>query len=108
MMSLAGGEEQFNDMLAWANENLTPGEQKAYNDAVLSEGSAEFAIQGLYARYRQAAGAPNFVNTQNTPASTNGAYQSQREMMVDMANPKYHKDPAFRKMVQQKVARSKF
>jgi len=100
-----GGEEEFTSMIEWAADNLSDADKAKFNKAVENPDVAEFAIQGLYAKYRADAG-PNFV-TGSTTSSTSG-YQSQREMMKDMASPQYRTDPAYRKAVEQKIARSKF
>lgn len=101
-----GGEEQFNAMVEWAAENLSEAEKNSFNKLVTSQDTAEFAVQGLYARYKTQA-EPKLLDG-NPTATSNGGYQSSREMMVDMSNPKYRTDPAYRKMVEMKVARSKF
>jgi hypothetical protein len=100
-----GGEEEFTAMIEWAADNLNDTDKAKFNKAVENPDVAEFAIQGLYAKYRADAG-PTFV-TGNTTSSTSG-YQSQREMMRDMASPQYRTDAAYRKAVEQKIARSKF
>ena len=101
-----GGESNFNDMISWAADNLSESEKVTFNNMVSNEASAEFAIKGLYARY-QAEAEPRLLDG-NVGATSNRGYMSQREMMADMASPKYRTDPAFRKMVEMKVARSKF
>lgn len=101
-----GGEENFNSMVEWAADNLSEAEKNSFNKMVSDEASAEFAIKGLYARY-QAEAEPRLLDG-NSPATGNSGYQSQREMTRDMADPRYRVDPAFRKMVEQKIARSKF
>lgn len=100
-----GGEQEFSAMIEWAASNLDEGEKAKFNKAVENPDVAEFAIQGLYARYRADSG-PNFVSGNTT--QTSSGYQSQREMMKDMASPQYRTDPAFRKAVEAKIARSKF
>ena len=94
-------------MINWAAESLSPMEKEGFNQALAREAGSQFAIQGLYARYRAEAGEPNLVRG-SASASSNSGYESSRQMMVDMASPKYKVDPAFRQMVQNKVARSKF
>lgn len=107
LQSVVGGEQEFNAMVEWATENLTDQEKAVFNDSIMRKGSAEFAVKGLYARYKAEA-EPTFVSG-NSPVATSGnVYSSQREMMMDMASPRYRTDPAFRQQVADKVARSKF
>lgn len=101
-----GGEAEFNSMVEWAADNLSEAEKATFNKAVSSEDMAEFAIKGLYARYRAEA-APRLLDGSPNGATTTG-YQSYKEMTRDMANPLYKTDAAYRKSVEQKIARSKF
>lgn len=101
-----GGEDNYNEMLAWAAETLPDSDKNSFNDAVTAnESMAKFAIEGLYARYRAEAGEPNLIDSGNTQTRSSG-YQSKAEMIADMASPRYKKDPAFRELVQLKVAKS--
>lgn len=106
MYDIAGGEEGYNDMISWAQDNLSESEVSAFNDSLVNENTSQFAISGLYARYSAEKG-PNLVKggTTNTPS---GGFASTQEMMVEMAKPQYKNDPAFRAEVQRRVAVSKF
>ena len=50
----AGGEEAYQEMSAWASENLSDSEIDAFNDAITSgnESQARLAIDGMASRYR--------------------------------------------------------
>jgi hypothetical protein len=106
MYDIAGGEQTYNDMIGWAQDSLSASEIDAFNSSLINEGTSEFAINGLYARYSAEKG-PNLVrgNTTNRPS---GGFASTQEMMVEMAKPQYKKDPAFRAEVQRRVAVSSF
>jgi len=106
MYSLAGGESEYNEMVTWAQDNLTESEIQAFNASLANEAQSEFAIKGLYAQYQSAKG-PNLVKGEVSNTSTRG-FASKQEMMAEMSNPKYKKDPAFRAEVQRRVALSKF
>jgi len=101
-----GGEGEFNSMMEWAVDSLSETEKNAFNKAVNDESGAEFAVQGLYARYKAQA-EPTLLKG-NTNAPSVGAYQSKAEMTADMHSPQYKKDPAFRAMVMRKIAKSNF
>lgn len=107
----AGGEEGYREMVEWARTALSPAERAAYDAAVDSKdlGQAVFAAKGLRARYLAEAGQkPTLLqgNSNNGARGVGAAqpYQSVPQMVEDMQNPKYEKDPAFRKMVEQRIA----
>jgi hypothetical protein len=106
--SIAGGEEGYMDMVSWAAENLSQQEITAFNANVDSGDPAltQFAVQGLYARYRsEGTSEPSLIQGQ---ASNNqgGAFNSAAELTAAMSDPRYHKDPAYRQSVAEKLARS--
>ena len=107
MYDIVGGETQYNDMIQWAQESLSESEVAAFNSSLTSTEATEFAINGLYARYKAEQG-PNFIQGQQSRSSTSGGYNSKAEMMREMADPRYGKDPAFRAEVQRRVALSSF
>ena len=57
-MKAVGGEAEYQAMIAWASENLTPAEVSAY-DNVVNNGDADavyWAAMGLKAKYTDAVG----------------------------------------------------
>jgi hypothetical protein len=105
-LEAAGGEEQFNAMATWAKNGLTAGELDAYNQAVTtgSVDQAKLAISGLRARYEAANGRePQLLGGGNANAG-NAGYGSRAEMVRDMSDPRYSKDEAYRKSVENKLA----
>lgn len=103
---VAGGKEQFEQMVKWASTGLTPGEIAAY-DAAVTGGSVDqmkLAVAGLRARYEAANGRePGLLG--GKPGSGNApGYASRAEMTTDMKDPRYSKDPAFRAKVEAKLA----
>lgn len=106
LKALAGGEAEYDTMISWAKDVLSDTEKTAFNKTLSDPLTAEFAIQGLYARYRASA-EPNYIEGSSSIKSS-GAYNSRAEMIRDMSSPLYKKDPAFRKQVEMKVSKSKF
>lgn len=106
----AGGAEQFETVRAWAKDNLQPGEKAALQKMV--EGgldSAKLAVQTMRQRYEAANGAfPSAPAGGRAPGAASGGYASTAEMVVDMRDPRYGNDPAFRKMVEARVAAAAF
>lgn len=104
-----GGESTYNDMTAWAADNLGKEEVQAYNNAVNSGdmNTAMMAVKGLHARYTATVGyEPARTVTGAAKTGANASYRSIAELEKDMGNPKYKTDPAFRKDVENKLSRS--
>ncbi len=100
---VAGGEEQYRNMVTWAGNNLSPAEAAAYNAAVASgnEAAMRLAVEGLKARFTSAN--PSLLGGHGAAPANNG-YESREQMVADMQNPLYAKDPAFRAKVEARVA----
>jgi hypothetical protein len=101
-----GGEEAYTKMVQWASQNLSDAEKRAFNE-VLETGDlakVQLAVEALHSRYMKAnPSAPNLLSGQ-PPTSSVAGYASRAEMIRDMQDPRYEKDPAFRKLVEQRVA----
>ena len=105
LYTITEGEQNYNKMIEWARDNLDSADKEGFNQMVQTETGAKFAIKGLYARFKAEA-EPQLLR--GTGITSSNSYNSKREMMEDMASKKYKVDPAFRKLVQDKVARSSF
>lgn len=106
ILSKVGGEEQFQAMAQWAKATLTPAELDAYNRAVDSNDllAAENAVLGLAYRYQSEMGkSPKLIGGQNAGAS---AFQSVAQLVEAMKDPRYAKDPAYRRDIEQRLAAS--
>lgn len=101
-----GGEQEYNDMIGWAQDNLEESQIKAFNSSLSSPDQASFAIKGLHSLYK-ADQPPTLVKGSTTQARS-GGYQSKQEMTRDMSSPQYKRDPAFRADVQRRVVLSNF
>lgn len=100
--SEVGGEEQYNEIVGWAADNLPDADVAAYNN-IIAEGnmdSIRLALGGLRAKY--ASSNPNLIS--GSGKATMGGYASKAEMIQDMRNPRYKEDPAFRNQVDRKLA----
>tara|TARA_B100000674_G_scaffold101641_2_gene73979 strand:+ start:6974 stop:7768 length:795 start_codon:yes stop_codon:yes gene_type:complete len=103
-----GGEDAYQSMVTWAASNLSADEITAYNE-VTNTGSAaavRFAVESLSNRYKNAEGyeAPMVTGSKSAPKVQ--GYRSHAEMMVDIGDPRYERDPAFRNDVMEKLAKS--
>ncbi|UHX60275.1 capsid assembly protein [Ralstonia phage vRsoP-WF2] len=107
--SVAGGDESFAEMVTWAAANLSKEEIAAYNKAVDSGdiNQAKLVVAGVYQKFDAAGrgGEPALVTGAGGKVSGD-VYESLAQMQKDMASPEYKTDPAFRKKVEQKIARS--
>ena len=108
LKNVVGGEQNYANMLQWAQSNLSKQEIDMY-DAVMARGdvnSAFFAVNSLAQRYQDRVGYEGKMLTGNAPSSKGDTYRSQAEMVAAMSDPKYDVDPAYRRDVMEKVARS--
>lgn len=109
VMEMAGGNDAYVQMIEWAKSNLTDSEIDAYDEAVNSRDmrKAEFAVKGLKARFAS----ENAQDPQRQLSGKGGnqstsRYESTAQMLSDMSDPRYETDPAFRRQVEEKIARS--
>jgi hypothetical protein len=107
--AVAGGDEGWTKLVSWAATALSPAEITAFNNATASRdpAMAKFAVAGLQARYTAQYGSqPPLVG--GHPVSGPAGYESVAQMKADMRDPKYKVDPAFRKMVEGRIAAATF
>ena len=103
-----GGQDAYNETLAWAAENLTPNEVAAY-DNVVNSGNKDaifFAVQALNQRYRDAVGFEGKQVSGKAVKNTIKGFRSQAELARAISDPRYRNDPAYRLDVEEKLAAS--
>jgi len=105
-----GGEENYDSMVAWAAENISEGDQAAFNEAV-TQGSNDqmmFAIRNLAARWQLENGSPAAPLIQGSTSATGatGAFRSLAELTSAMKDPRYTKDAAYRKDIEARLSNS--
>lgn len=98
----AGGEENWQQLSAWAAQNLQESEVEGYNQ-MLGTDQWKVAIDAIRARRSTSTGEPNMINGSGIGGNSTSGYRSKAEMKVDMSNPKYSNDPAFRQEVMRKM-----
>ena len=104
-----GGEEKYGEMVKWAGANLSTEEVEAFNKAIHSPDPSVVSLvaQGLFSKFTEANGsAPAYLEGDGGGGGRGDVYESAQQLQKDMANPDYEKDPAFRKMVAEKLDRS--
>ena len=108
LKGLVGGEEGYQNVMTFANENLSD-DEKAMFDYVIDTGdkiSAYFAVQNLFSRYKDAVGIDGDLITGKPPSTSSDTFRSQAEMVEAMNDPRYNDDPAYRRDIENKLARS--
>ena len=103
-----GGQDAYNDTLAWAADNLKPEEVAAY-DNVVNTGNKDaifFAVQALNQRYKDSTGFEGQQISGRAPKSTVKGFRSNAELANAISDPRYRNDPAYRYDIEQKLAAS--
>lgn len=103
-----GGEQNYRAMVQWAGTHLAPEEVEAFNEVARGANFAalRLAAAGLYARYEATVGRePRLVTANGTRPSVD-VYESWAQVRADMGRREYDRDPAFRRGVEAKLARS--
>ena len=109
---LVGGQEELNNIMSWASQNLGEEERMSVNSQLTGPGY-KTAVLGLQARYqasdtvsaarqREPGATPNRLTDSNAYQSVT-AYASQQEMFADQRNPRYKTDPKYRQAVEQRI-----
>ena len=108
LKGVAGGEEQYGEMLQWAKDTLNPQEIQMF-DTVMERGdplAAFFAVRSLAYRYEDALGRDGKMVTGTAPKGDGSQFNSQAEVVEAMSDPRYDRDPAFRQKIMKKLERS--
>jgi uncharacterized protein YcgL (UPF0745 family) len=109
VQKVVGGQDNYAQLLDWSSKNLSQSEKDAFNNTI-DNGSTEqvkMAVQGLMGRAGMSPenAQPNLfegdVNVTNTDT-----FGSVAQVTDAMNDPRYSKDPAYRKEVEEKLARS--
>lgn len=104
-----GGEAEYSAMIEWASKNLSKEEVEAFDSIVNTQplSTVKLATAGIYSRYTGANGREPKLIGGRTPRSDGDVFESTAQVVEAMSDPKYHKDPAYRKKVEAKLSRSK-
>ena len=108
LKNVAGGDQQYGEMLQWAKGNLNPQEVEMF-DMVIERGdplAAFFAVKALSYRFNDALGSDGQMITGTAPRGDGAQFTSQAEVVEAMSDPRYDRDPAFRQKIMKKLERS--
>ena len=106
--NIVGGEENYAKVIEFAKNNLSEAEQNAFNET-LETGSIEqvkFAVQAISSRAGVSANQPQQMINGDSIETSVDAFESIAQVTQAMNDPRYANDPAFRKKVEEKIARS--
>ena len=108
VFGVVDGKENYNKVVSWAEDNLSEAEIETFNEGLASGNisQAKMMVEALNSRYINSEGKqPNLVEGKN-PSTTVDAYESKEQLMEAMRDPRYSKDPAYRKKVTMKLSKS--
>ena len=105
-----GSQEQYSQLLDWASKNLSEQEVQSFNE-IIETGSVQamkLAVRGLMATagMKQSAPQKQDLFQGDSDVISVDAFQSIAQVTQAMNDPRYDKDPAYRKEVTDKIARS--
>lgn len=107
VMATAGGSDGYQDLTDWARGNMPSNELEVYNQMV-SNGTdnAKMAVEWLMSK-REAAGdtEPNLLSGK-AQAGSKDEFRSTAQVVAAMKDPRYGKDTAYTKDVEEKLGRS--
>jgi len=108
LFKMVGGEKAYKSMINWAGQNLSKEEISMY-DSVMGKGDPNaifFAVQALNAKYSDATGKEGQMLTGRGAVDQDNSFRSQAELVQAMSDPRYDRDPAYRRDVLNKLANS--
>jgi len=106
--NVVGGADNYKKVIDYASQNLSDVEQNAFNET-LETGSIEqvkFAVQGIASRAGIGAEQPQSMINGDSIETNSDTFESSAQVIDAMNDPRYAKDPAYRKLVEEKIARS--
>jgi hypothetical protein len=108
IMESIGGQENFQSVQKWAQDNLDQNELEAYNREVNSGDyyRARNALQSLYYAYQDSEGFEGQLMGGKLSANSSDVFRSSQEVMAAMSDPRYLQDSAYTQDVQDKLIRS--
>jgi hypothetical protein len=100
-----GGEAEYNKMIQWAGANLPPEEVEGFNQIINTQpmSAVKMAVAGLHARYTAVEGRePRLIGGRASKGSSD-KFESTAQLVEAMSDPRYSKDPAYQRKVQEKA-----
>ena len=108
IQNFVGGEENYANLVGWANENMPQNFLQAF-DNLVSVGDPDMiklAVTGIQAAYQEANGYEGRMLSGKPAQNKQDVFRSQAEVVAAMSDPRYDRDPAYRQDVFAKLDRS--
>ena len=105
LKGVVGGEENYDNMVQWASQNMSEDEVTLY-DEVMDSGNpaaAYFAVQALAYKYQDSIGVEGNLIQGKAPSNNQNVFRSQAELVQAMNDPRYERDAAYRNDVMRKL-----
>jgi len=112
--NLVGGQDRYEELIAWAGTNLTEAESVAFDKAVQGTDfeAAKLAVNGLAARAGITKSSASKVTKKKYTGKGGGGgvkgFANQEEMIKAVNDPRYERNAAYRKSVQERIEKSEF
>jgi hypothetical protein len=107
VMDVAGGEEGYAELTDWAKQSLDTKELELYNNMV--DGgteNAKMAVEWLASKREAAEGSEPSLLQGRASAASKDEFRSTAQVVAAMKDPRYGKDSAYTKDVEEKLGRS--
>ena len=106
--NIAGGKDGYEQLMNWASDNMSDADAKSFDEVIETGNKAAvtFAVKALMGQYEDAVGRDSNLVQGKASDNSGDVYRSMAEVVRDMNNPEYDRDPAVRQDVQRKLERS--
>jgi hypothetical protein len=106
--NIAGGKDGYEQLMTWASDNMSDSDAKSFDEVIETGNKAAvtFAVKALMGQYEDAVGRDSSLVQGKASDNSGDVYRSMAEVVRDMNNPEYDRDPAIRADVQRKLERS--
>jgi len=106
--NIAGGKDGYEQLMTWASDNMSEADANNFDEVIETGNKAAvtFAVKALMGQYEDAVGRDSSLVQGKASDNSGDVYRSMAEVVRDMNNPEYDRDPAVRADVQRKLERS--
>lgn len=107
---IVGDDEAFNNLAAWGATSLSDADKQTYQTMISNPATMKAGVEWLAAKHRDAVGAGKaqpLINGAQHAAGGGQQFNTRSEITAAINDPKYKRDPAYRKSVDERIARSK-
>ena len=107
VMGVAGGSSEYDELTGWARDNMPENELLLYNQMVgTGTDNAKMAVEWLMSKREGAGGVEPTLLSGKSQAPAKDEFRSTAEIVSAMKDPRYGKDPAYTRDVEDKLGRS--